>query len=107
MLAKTFGCVRFIYNLMLADKIKHYEQTGKTLSLTPARYKSQYEWLNEVDSLALANAQLNLQTAYNNFFSKKRAVFPKYKSKKKKPQEVHNEQSAWKHKDRERKNQAA
>ena len=83
MFAKTFGCVRFIYNLMLADKIKHYQQTGKTLSVTPARYKSQYEWLKEVDSLALANAQLNLQTAYKNFFSNKKAGFPKYKSKKK------------------------
>ena len=57
MFAKTFGCVRFIYNLMLADKIKHYQHTGKTLSVTPARYKNQYEWLKEVDSLALANAQ--------------------------------------------------
>ncbi len=83
MFAKTFGCVRFVYNLMLADKIKHYQQTGKNLSVTPARYKSQYEWLKEVDSLALANAQLNLQTAYKNFFRNKNAGFPKYKSKKK------------------------
>ena len=83
MFAKTFGCVRFVYNLMLSDKIKHYQQTGKILSVTPARYKSQYEWLKEVDSLALANAQLNLQTAYKNFFSNKKAGFPKYKSKKK------------------------
>ena len=56
MFAKTFGCVRFIYNRMLADKIKPYQDTGKTLSVTPAQYKSQYEWLREVDSLALANA---------------------------------------------------
>ena len=83
MFAKTFGCVRFIYNLMLLDKIKYYQQTGKTLSVTPARYKSQYEWLKEVDSLALANAQLNLQTAYKNFFRKKRTGFPKFKNKKK------------------------
>ena len=82
MFAKTFGCVRFIYNLMLADKIKHYQQTGKSLSVTPAKYKSQYEWLKEVDSLALANAQLNLHSAYRNFFRKKRTGFPKFKSKK-------------------------
>ncbi|MBQ6737834.1 MAG: helix-turn-helix domain-containing protein, partial [Synergistaceae bacterium] len=25
MFAKTFGCVRFIYNRMLADKIKYYK----------------------------------------------------------------------------------
>ena len=83
MFAKTFGCVRFIYNIMLADKIKYYQQTGKTLSVTPARYKSQYEWLKEVDSLALANAQLNLQSAYKNFFRQARTGFPKYKRKKK------------------------
>ena len=68
---------------MLADKIKHYQETGKALSVTPAKYKGQYEWLKEVDSLALANAQLNLQTAYKNFFKQRRAGFPKFKSKKK------------------------
>lgn len=26
--AKTFGCVRFIYNQMLSDKIAHYKETG-------------------------------------------------------------------------------
>lgn len=80
---KTFGCVRFIYNQMLFDKIKHYEETKEKLNNTPAQYKKQYEWLKEVDSLALANAQINLQTAYNNFFSRKDAGFPKFKSKKK------------------------
>ena len=45
MFAKTFGCVRFIYNQMLADKIKHYQETGKALSVTPAKYKGQYEWI--------------------------------------------------------------
>ncbi len=32
LLAKTFGCVRFIYNKMLADKIEHYKNTGKKLN---------------------------------------------------------------------------
>ena len=80
--AKTFGCVRFIYNRMLADKIEYYTQNGKMLQTTPAQYKSEFEWLKEVDSLALANAQLNLQSAYKNFFSKKCSGFPKFKSKK-------------------------
>ena len=82
MFAKTFGCVRFIYNRMLADKIAHYKKTGQTLQTTPAQYKNEFEWLKEVDSLALANAQLNLQSAYKNFFSQKRVGFPKFKSKK-------------------------
>jgi len=80
--AKTFGCVRFIYNQMLADKIKYYKETGLMLHNTPAQYKQEFEWLKEVDSLALANAQMNLQTAYNNFFRNKNVGFPKFKSKK-------------------------
>ena len=80
--AKTFGCVRFIYNRMLADKIAVYRETGKTPLITPAQYKTQYIWLKEVDSLALTNAQLHLQSAYVNFFSKKSSGFPRFKSKK-------------------------
>lgn len=78
--AKTFGCSRAIWNMMLADKIKHYEDTKKTLYNTPARYKKEFPWLKEVDSLALCNVQLNLQTAYKNFF-KSGFGFPKFKKK--------------------------
>jgi len=81
--AKTFGCTRFIYNQMLADKIKFYEETKQKLNNTPAQYKQEFEWLKEVDSLALANAQMNLQKAYNSFFRSKSVGFPKFKSKKK------------------------
>ena len=86
-LAKTFGCTRFIYNQMLADRIKSYEE-NKDLDIkaikypTPAQYKKKYEWLKEVDSLALANAQMNLDKAYKNFFRDKSVGFPKFKSKK-------------------------
>lgn len=86
-LVKTFGCTRFIYNQMLADRIKSYEE-NKDLDikaikyLKPAQYKKEYEWLKEVDSLALANAQMNLDKAYKNFFRDKSVGFPKFKSKK-------------------------
>ncbi len=80
--AKTFGCCRFIYNKMLEDKIKHYELTKKMLRNTPAMYKNRYEWLKEVDSLALANVQLHLEKAYKNFFRDKKVGFPKFKSKR-------------------------
>lgn len=82
MFAKTFGCVRFIYNRMLSDKIKYYEETKQKLNTTPAQYKREFEWLKEVDSLALANAQMNLQAAYNHFFKSPKTGFPKFKSKK-------------------------
>lgn len=80
--AKCFGCVRFIYNRMLSDKIDYYKKTKQKLNNTPARYKKEFEWLKEVDAFALCNAQLNLQTAYNNFFKRPDVGFPKFKSKK-------------------------
>ena len=80
--ARTFGCVRFVYNRMLAEKNEHYEKTGKVLKVTPAKYKAEFPWLKEVDSLALCNAQLHLQTAYKNFFRDSSVGFPKFKSKK-------------------------
>lgn len=86
-LNKTFGCARFIYNQMLGDRIKSYQE-NKDLDIraikypTPAQYKKKYEWLKEVDSLALANAQMNLDKAYKNFFRDKSVGFPKFKSKK-------------------------
>ena len=79
--ARCFGCVRFVYNQMLAEKIAHYESTGKNIRVTPAKYKKDYPWLKEVDSLALANAQLHLETAYRNFFRDRKIGFPKFKSK--------------------------
>lgn len=78
--AKTFGCSRAIWNMMLADKIKHYEDKKETLHNTPAQYKKEFPWLKEVDSLALCNVQLNLQTAYKNFFQSGFG-FPKFKKK--------------------------
>ena len=81
--AKTFGCVRKVYNLMLSDQIKSYQDTGKFCKATPAMYKERYPFLKEVDSLALANAWINLQAAFSNFFSrtrKKKNGFPKFKS---------------------------
>lgn len=79
---KTFGCCRFIWNKMLEDKIKFYEKEKKPLYTTPARYKSVFPFLEEVDSLALANIQLQLEQAYRNFFKNKAIGFPKWKSKK-------------------------
>ncbi|VED61753.1 putative transposase [Staphylococcus delphini] len=49
---------------------------------TPAKYKNEFPFLKEVDSLALANAQLNLDKAYKNFFRNKAVGFPRFKSKK-------------------------
>jgi len=80
--AKCFGCVRFIYNRMLSDKIAHYKEFGNMLYNTPAQYKDEFPWLKEVDSRALCNAQLQLQAAYTNFFNHKNVGYPKFRTKK-------------------------
>lgn len=85
MFAKTFGCCRKVYNLMLADKVQSYKETGAFASVTPAMYKKDYPYLKEVDSLALCNVQQNLQSAFRNCFDRSRKKtngFPKFKSAK-------------------------
>lgn len=70
---------------MLADKIASYKDNKSFGKQTPAMYKVEYPFLKEVDSLALANVQLNLQGAIKNCFDKSRKVkngFPKFKSAK-------------------------
>lgn len=79
---KTIGCSRFIYNCMLADKMEHYKKEKKMLRNTPASYKKEYPWLKEVDSLALANVQMHLESAFHKFFREPSAGFPRFKSKK-------------------------
>ena len=85
MFTKTFGCCRKVYNLMLSDKIESYKTTGRFISVTPAKYKKDYSYLKEVDSLALTNKQIDLQKAFSNCFDKSRKKnnkFPKFKSVK-------------------------
>ncbi len=89
MIRKTFGCVRFIYNQMLAERQTKYElysddkdQLKQQRYRTPAGFKAEFDWLREVDSLALCNAELNLKTAFRNFFRDKRIGYPNFKSRK-------------------------
>jgi len=80
--AKTFGCVRFIYNKILEDKIAYYKEKGEMLKVYPAHYKDEFPWLREVDSQALCSAERNLDRAFQNFFKRPEAGFPRFKSKK-------------------------
>lgn len=86
LIAKTFGCCRFIYNTYLAKRIKLYEKSKKSLSYVQCandmkNLKSQLEWLKEVDSTALQSALRDLDSAYQKFF-KEHSGYPKFKSKK-------------------------
>ena len=79
--SKCFGCVRFFYNKSLNDMNDIYKATKKYEDITPATYKEDYPFLKEVDSLALANAQMNRNAAFKAFF-RGNVKFPKFKSKK-------------------------
>ena len=85
LLAKTFGCTRFVYNHYLAKRKDAYEKDGITFSYSACAkdlvsLKKEYEWLKEVDKFALTNAIYNMDAAYQKFF-KEHAGYPKFKSK--------------------------
>jgi len=90
LLAKHFGCSRFIYNHFLTEKQKHFLENKTTLNfnqcagnLVAKKKEEGYEWLKEVNSQVLISTLMNLETAYGNFFRKK-SRFPRFKSKKNK-----------------------
>ena len=91
LLAKTFGCCRFVYNWALNLKIEAYKQEKKSIGnveLTnrmKSELKAEHDWLSEVNSQSLQSALRNLDTAYKNFFRDTHAVgFPRFKSRKNK-----------------------
>lgn len=86
LIAKTFGCVRFVYNYYLDKKIKLYEETKQSMSYNICSadltlLKKEIEWLKEVDKFSLQNSLKNLDAAYQKFF-KEHSGFPKFKSKR-------------------------
>ena len=89
LLAKHFGCARFVFNHFLAERQEEYKNEGKSSNYytQQARLaelkKGEYEWLKEVNSQTLQVALRNMDTAYQNFF-KKKSGFPNFKSKKSK-----------------------
>ena len=78
---KCFGCCRFLWNHMLADKIAYYDEYKKSLDTQPPTYKSDFPFLKEVDSLALTSEYRNLNTAFKNFFRDTSVGYPKFKKK--------------------------
>ena len=73
---KTIGCARLVYNLMLHDFYSN------NLIKTPAKYKNEYPFLKEVDSLALANSQMDLKQAFRHYKNNKEHFGkPRFKKK--------------------------
>lgn len=85
LIEKHFGCVRFVYNWALANRIELYNQTKQKehkfaimTKLTVLRRET--EWLQEVNCMSLHESIENMDTAYRNFFRAKKG-FPKFHSK--------------------------
>lgn len=74
LLAKTFGCVRFVWNHMLTDAQTFLNEAGIFFIPTPAKYKKEFPFLKEIDSGALCNAQLDLKDANKRHREKKTGV---------------------------------
>jgi putative transposase len=92
LLAKHFGCVRWVYNHFLDKRIEEYKTNKKSLKRSDnekelPELKTTYTWLNEVGSQSLQYAVECLQNAYNHFFrrckekKKGKKGFPRFKKK--------------------------
>ena len=85
----TFGCVRKMWNSLLAQSLdndnKHYlpksKRTKKQYSVK--ELKQEYGYMYEVDALAFANVKQNLRRAWNNHFRKNSpSGAPRFKKKR-------------------------
>ncbi|MFD5425623.1 RNA-guided endonuclease InsQ/TnpB family protein [Streptomyces sp. NPDC127084] len=103
-LSRTFGCVRKVYNLALAARTEawtrqerlNYNQTSAML--TAWKKTEELAYLNEVSSVPLQQALRHLQVGFTNFFGK-RAMYPRFKSRKKSRKSAEYTASAFRFRD--------
>lgn len=86
-LARTFGCARFVYNWALSLRTDAYYERQERLSyvdlsaaLTTLKQRRETVWLNEVSSVPVQQALRHLETAFRNFFAG-RAKYPTFHKK--------------------------
>ena len=80
---KTFGCCRYIWNQMLSDHERFYDEAGAHFIPTPAKYKKEAPFVTEVDNQALTQEFQKLSQAFRNFFRDPKSFgYPKFKRKK-------------------------
>lgn len=86
-LARTFGCARFVYNYMLRQRtdawFQRQEKVGyheTSAMLTALKKTEEFAWLNEVSSVPVQQSLRHLQTAFGNFFAR-RSKYPTFKKK--------------------------
>ena len=92
LIQKTFGSCRFVYNHYLAKRIEMYKTDKSTINYNQCsndlkNLKVDYNWLREIDSVAIQSSLKDLDQAYQNFFRRlkqgdNKLGFPHFKSKK-------------------------
>ena len=104
-LSRTFGCVRLVYNRMLAERTRAYADEGRRVSyldssalLTRWKHTEELAFLNEVSSVPLQQALRHLQSAFVNFWAK-RAKYPAFKSRKRSRASAEYNRSAFTYRD--------
>jgi putative transposase len=87
-LARTFGCVRKVYNMALATRTAAWRLRRETINynatsamLTAWKKTDELAFLNDVSSVPLQQTLRHLQVAFTNFFAK-RSRYPRFKSKR-------------------------
>lgn len=97
-LARQFGAVRFVYNKSLHIISAQYKRHGLKLNakkdikplLAVAKKSRKYHWLKDFDSIALQQACINLDKAFQSFFNPKLvARYPRFKRKHGKQSSYH------------------
>ncbi|MCE9683449.1 transposase [Halomonas sp. DQ26W] len=87
LLAKSFGCARFVWNNTLAYRTEAYQQHGQSVSHSAAEkrlvvLKAEYPWLGDVSSVILQQTLRDQKAAFDNFFNPKlKARYPRFKRK--------------------------
>src|SRR3954471_20308999 len=104
-LARTFGCVRKVYNLALAARTEAWtlrrqrvNYNATSAMLTAWKKTDELAFLNDVSSVPLQQTLRHLQVAFSNFFAR-RARYPSVKSKKKSGRSAEYTTSAFRYRD--------
>ncbi|GAA4632130.1 hypothetical protein GCM10023196_064310 [Actinoallomurus vinaceus] len=106
-LARTFGCVRKVYNMALAARTEAWKGRSERIGynatsalLTAWKKTEELAYLNDVSSVPLQQALRHLQTAFTNYFAK-RAKYPRFKAKRKSRASAEYTRSAFRFRDGE------